>query len=44
MRSKHALLIGRGFNGLEQFGPDMKKFIETYGELAVINLIENTKK
>lgn len=44
VRSTSALLVGRGFSGVDQFGPDMKKFFETYGEPAAINLVINSKK
>lgn len=44
VKSKKAFWIGRGFNKLEEFGPDMNKFIEKYGELAVINIVSNLTK
>lgn len=44
VRSTSALLVGRGFSGVDQFGPDMKKFFETYGELAAINMVLSSRK
>ncbi|GCD78751.1 hypothetical protein JCM31826_22330 [Thermaurantimonas aggregans] len=44
VKSTSALLVGRGFSGLEKFGSVMKKFFETYGELAAINMFVNSKK